>query len=700
MSIRHFDSDIPEFAQLVAAHTNDAIIVTDSQGRIVWVNAAFEQLTEYPLIEAIGCKPGDLLQGENTDRRAINKIGKALKNAAPVRVEIENYSKSGRQYLVELQINPVFDEENKLKNFIAVQRDVTSSRVLEDDSLDLSAYREALDRQAIVSVADRRGRISFVNDNFCRISGYAREELVGRTHSIVNSAHHSRAFFDDMWRTIAKGGTWHGEVRNRRKDGTHYWVDTTIVPVLDNKGRPLRYVSIRYDITIRKTAEEDLIELAQTDSLTGLSNREVFQAELENATLSGRSDIAVLLLDMDHFKEINDTLGHAVGDELLREAASRLKKSIRSTDTVARLGGDEFALIVTDLKSSKDCVQFADRLFNDLTEPVNVNSQMIEPSFSIGIARFPGDGSDPDTLLKNADIAMYEAKRNGRGQWSFFDSEVAGELFARQTMLSMIRKGVENEEFSVVLQPQREISTGDHRGFEALVRWTVDGETVPPSIFIPVIEESRKMFTFSEMIWRKALSAHAELRRIAHGPSLLAINASPFELRSSEFSIRLQEMSAEYGIPLSEIEVELTETALVGRASSRVATTLQELKELGVQIALDDFGTGFSSLSHLRSFPVDLIKIDREFVSELDRNSNDQGLVSAILALAKELNLETIAEGVETEEQMQFLNSKGCTYGQGYFISKPLALHDAKSFLSGDSSIVPFPQMGSVSSSA
>ncbi|MEO0398875.1 MAG: EAL domain-containing protein [Pseudomonadota bacterium] len=689
MSTQDFFLHGARFAKLVAAHTHDAIVVTDHLGLIEWVNPAFERLTEYQLIEVIGCKPGEMLQGEKTSPQAVAKLREALQARESVRVEIVNYSKSGRQYLLELQINPVFDEKGELTNFIAVERDITSDRNLIDDSLDLSAYREALDRQAIVSVADRKGRISFVNDNFCRISGYSRHDLVGRSHAIVNSAHHPREFFEEMWVTIAKGGTWHGEVRNRRQDGTFYWVDTTIVPVLDNKGRPLRYVSIRYDITNRKTAEEGLIELSQTDSLTGLFNRSVFSRRLKEAIVANRKDTSVLLLDMDHFKDINDTLGHSVGDELLKEVARRLKRSVRNQDIVARLGGDEFALIVFDLPTTQDCVQFADRLYENLSDVVDVKGQAVDPSFSIGIARYPTDGDDADTLLKNADIAMYEAKRNGRGQWAFFDSNVADELQTRQAMLAMVRNGLENNEFSIALQPQRLIESGGHRGFETLVRWKVDGTFVPPSVFIPIIEDSRKMFQFSEMIWHKALEAHSELRTLSAPAGMIALNASPFELRSADFVSRLKQMAGEYGVPFEEIEIELTETALVGRAAERVEATLQELRTLGVKIALDDFGTGFSSLSHLRSFPVDLIKIDRVFVSDIHKDASDTRLVSAILALAGELQLETVAEGVETEDQLEFLRANGCDIAQGYLIAKPLTVDGARSYLSEQDAVVP-----------
>ena len=675
--------DLIAFSQLVAEHTNDAIIVTDALGRIEWVNPAFERLSGYKLFEIIGRKPGDFLQGQKTDPATVKAISAALADRKSIRVDIHNYSRSGDEYLLELQINPVFDDNGELTNFISVERDITKTRELMDDSLDLSAYREALDHQAIVSVADRRGRISFVNEKFCKISGYEREELLGKSHSMVNSGHHEKSFFDTMWQTIASGEVWHGEICNQSKDGSIYWVDTTIVPVSDESGRLVRYVSIRYDITKSKKAEKHLTELALTDSLTGLANRMLFQSRLNAMTAAESESAAVMIIDLDHFKDINDTLGHPVGDDLLATLARRFQEAVHDNDTVARLGGDEFALIVRNMGSNGACQEFIERLYQSISEPVEIGQHQIDPSFSIGIALFPKDATDGSTLLKNADIAMYEAKKNGRGQWAFFDKEAAADVQARQTILSMVRQGIAKDQFSVALQPQSCVRTGRHRGFEALARWSVNGDDVPPSVFIPIIEESKFMFDFSEVIWAKAMKAHADLRGLAEGGSIIALNASPRELREPQFTSRLCSMADEFGIPLSEIEVELTETALIGRSTQVVRETIRELRDAGVQIALDDFGTGFSSLEHLREFAVDLIKVDRIFVNDINKNKSETRLVSAVLAFARGLGLETVAEGVSTRDQVDFLRYNGCTYAQGYYIAKPLSPADAESYLVG-----------------
>lgn len=679
--------DNAQLLATVALHTRDIVIITSSDTKILWANQAFVDATGYELQEIIGKTPGSILQGPDTNPRARLKIREAIEARKSVRTEILNYRKNGDPYWLDIEISPVFSSSGELIYFIAVERDITQAKNDEASKRNLYAYQEALDQQAIVSVADRKGHITFVNDNFCKISGFEREELIGANHRIVNSNHHERAFFDDMWQTISKGGSWHGEVCNRTKSGAQYWVDTTIVPVKDKTGRPERYVSIRYDVTKRKQFENELKTLAEQDVLTNLANRKVLVEALERAqdtTEITNKEVtgALFLIDLDHFKDINDTLGHDVGDKMLLEIAARLRKLTRKNDTVARLGGDEFAVVAQRINGTAGCTQLAERLHHGLSKTIHLENQTIEPSCSIGVTQFPLDGCDPMSLLKNADIAMYEAKGRGRGQWSFFDANVSDALAYKTQLLRKLRKALYNEELTIHLQPQFCLNTGKHCGFEALARWCHDGKMIPPDKFVSIAEESGLIVPLGEQILRKSLKVLRDMLDKGLEPTTLSINVSPPQLRSEGFVDVVKLALEEFNIDPTHICFELTETAFMGRSTDKVETSLRALKNLGITIALDDFGTGYSSLTHLKQFKVNIIKLDRSFVLDIDKDPEDAALVKAMVGLGLAMDLQIVAEGVETEEQHTFLKESGCQIAQGYLYSKPLTIDAAFEYLS------------------
>ncbi|MEL6978195.1 MAG: EAL domain-containing protein [Pseudomonadota bacterium] len=672
-------------------HLNDAIVITDKNGRILWVNQAFETLTGYLFEEVISKKPGDLLQGENTDPDDIKKFRRAIDEDLDCSVQILNYTKEGKEYWAEINLHAIKLEGDEVEYYVAIERDVTEERNLFERARDLAAYQQALDRQAIVSVADRSGRITYVNENFCTISGYAREELMGRTHRVVNSAHHDREFFIDMWRDIARGRSWRGEVCNKRRNGDLYWVDTTIVPVLDDSGKPARFVSIRYDITEKKRAESELRRLADHDVLTSLANRDILTRELEALAAQSLEDPEAgglfVLIDLDHFKDINDTWGHDVGDEVLMQIAERLRRMTRARDLVARLGGDEFAMLLRDIGSASRGFELVDSLQQRLTAPTEIRGQVIEPTFSMGVARFPEDGGTATDIMKRADIALYEAKKNGRAHWRLFDPANEETLASRHSMLAKLSRAIEADEIDVALQPQFVLQTGALRGFEALVRWRSDGRTVPPSAFIPIAEETRLIGPLGAAVLSKALAAQADLsdaaRRtgLAPAPLVISVNAAPRQLRDPAFVALIETALRDCDAAATHLEIELTETALIGPMSEKVAATLTALKALGVSIALDDFGTGYSSLSHLKNFPVDVLKIDKSFVRDIETDPHDARLVSAIISLCREMQLTCVAEGVETTAQRDFLHTCGCDLVQGYYYAPPLDPAAAADFI-------------------
>ncbi|WP_371195112.1 EAL domain-containing protein [Glaciecola sp. SC05] len=675
------------FAKIALQHVCEAIVLTDTQGLVLWVNDAFTKMTGYCLDDMLGMRPGYLLQGASSNPESIELISTSIKNHSACKVDIINYTKSGSQYLTEINLSPIFDSNGDIEYFVALQKDVTNERTHFQESIDLKAYRRALDEQAIVSVADPNGVITYVNENFCKISGYSSGELIGKNHRIINSRFHNRAFFTDMWRQISAGNTWHGEVCNRGKSGALYWVDTTIVPVNGVDGEILRYVSTRYDITERKAVEYELERAATYDQLTGLHNRFGFNQELKtslknNTFLTPPSEILLVKIDLDHFKELNDSLGHEYGDLLLKEMANRITEICDNKAVVARVGGDEFSLFLNNDNIDKSQIQkFLDKLHKTASKTFWLLDNSYTTSCSMGVARYPIDGDNLETLIINADMALNEAKKTGRNQWLYFDIEVRQKVDYQKYLKALLIEAIENDLFNIVLQPICSIKTGKHIGFEVLVRLSDKEQSIPPDIFIPVAEELGLINPIGSIVMQKAFSAMRKMLDLQLIPGKIAVNIAAPQFLEPEFFNRVSSLLIEYALAPSMVILEITETALIGRSSHLVAQVLSEFQAIGVEVALDDFGTGFSSLSHLRDFKVNKIKIDKTFVAELEHNSADRDLVSGLITFALKMGLDIVAEGVETQEQLTLLSDYGCQYFQGYFHSRPISVKQAILFL-------------------
>lgn len=678
----------------------------------------------------------------------------------------------------------------------------------------LGAYQAALDRHAIVAVTDRRSRILSANRQFCAVSGYREDELIGQPHRLVNSGHHPKAFFEGMWRTIAYGQVWHGEICNRAKDGNLYWVDTTIVPLVGSDGRVEAYISIRYDITKRKAAEQALHEeverrrgteallvdvmetvpdgiaafdandrlvlfnrsyanlhmhpaeairigasfesilqhglakgqyvlprntgeshqawlrarlrahrnpgrstvqeladgrwiqirerrstsghivgtrtditelkrsesaikfLAEHDPLTGLLNRSVLSQRLEEAVTACRRNQTsglLVVMDLDGFKQINDSMGHAAGDALLKTIAQRLTEAFRRSDTVVRLGGDEFAVVVPQLGRRDSIDALAQRLLAAVQRPAMVQRRSLAPRLSLGIARFPQDGHALEVLLRKADMALYRAKAEGRGTYRIFTRAMRAHVEQRRRLTAALTSAVARGAIDVALQPQFTLS--DHRltGFEALARWTNEGRAVSPSDFIAIAEESGLIGDLGNLVLNKALEAIGSLRQNGMETGPVAINIASAQIRQVGFVPMLQAAVHRHGLTPGDVEIELTENILLDEAGDEIARRLKTLRTAGFFIALDDFGTGYASLSHLGRFPIDRIKIDRGFVSRMSSAQDTCTIVRAIIGLAHALGMTVVAEGIETQAQLEQLLAYGCDFGQGYLFSPPLA---------------------------
>jgi diguanylate cyclase (GGDEF)-like protein len=488
-----------------------------------------------------------------------------------------------------------------------------------------------------------------------------------------------------MWEALQRRGRWAGEITDRRKSGETYPKWMTINAVTDlRSGKLTHYVSMFSDITERKNSEERIHYLAHHDALTGLPNRFSLELRLEQAFLEahrhGRK-LAVLFIDLDRFKVINDTLGHQVGDQLLIEVAKRLTAVVRESDSVARLGGDEFVIALPDMGSPIDAANVAAKIIDSLAEPILVSGHQLHTSPSIGISVYPSDGVDADTIMRNADTAMYHAKALGRNNFQFYAEEMNRNASERLDIETRLRHALARNEFELHYQPQLAIQGRQVLGVEALLRWNpADGRSVPPARFIPIAEETGMIIAIGEWVLRTACRQVKTWIDAGIPPLRVAVNVSARQLRKQDFPDLVASALADSGLPAQLLEIEITESAVM-EEPEEARLILEKLKTMGVTLAIDDFGTGYSSLAYLKLFPIDNLKIDRSFVTDIGRHTDDAAIAISTIALAHSLGINVIAEGVETATQHDLLRSHHCNEVQGFLFSRPLPAADALDFL-------------------
>ncbi|MFF2531914.1 EAL domain-containing protein [Brevibacillus sp. NPDC058079] len=673
---------------------------------------------------------------------------------------------------------------------------------------ELADVKYALDQSTILAITDHKGIILRANEQFCRISKYERSELIGKDHRILNSGYHPQGFFKEMWSCIRSGQVWRGEIRNRAKDGSYYWVDTTIVPFKNQEGEIYQYLSIRSDITCRKQMEDELkrseekyriiaentsdiisiinldgeflylspshkrvwehtvpdeeilnlfewiveddrdifayaiqhafstrkeymVEcrintqrndviwteskinpimdeegnvtklllvtrdvtdrkqseetihhLAYHDALTDLPNRRMYVQQLSKEMMQAKrfqSNLAVLFLDMDRFKDVNDSFGHDVGDMLLIEASKRLQACLKPGDVVARLGGDEFTIMQNHLQDRSEATALAEQIMNQLQRPFELEGHVFNVSCSIGIAMYPQDGDNPEDLLKRADTALYTVKSRGKNGYDFFDPTMEAKSLERILMENEMRKAIEQEQFQIYYQPKIDIVTSSMTGMEALVRWVhPELGIIPPNRFIPIAEETGMILALGEWILKQACKQN----KIWHdqGYTLkVSVNLSARQIYQKDLVEMIKDILRETNLSPDWLELEITESIFV--KMEEATAVLQQIRDIGIQISIDDFGTGYSSFSYIKSLPVDTIKIDASFIRDIHHNQESQAIVKAIVTIAQSLNMNVIAEGIELHDQVAALKENGCDHGQGYLFSKPLPTDAFDQFL-------------------
>jgi diguanylate cyclase (GGDEF)-like protein/PAS domain S-box-containing protein len=657
----------------VTQSASDAIITADENGNIVGWNRGAQAIFGYTEAEAFG-QPLTLVIPHRYRERHNAGMSRVLSggesHVTGRTLELEGLRQDQSEFPLELQLAKC---EHANGWFITgTIRDV-SERKRAEAQLKLAAEVFEQSNEAFI-ITDTNNNIVLVNHAFTVISGYSEAEVMGRNPSILASGRHEPAFFRAMWDALNSKGNWRGEVWDRRKDGSVYPKLLSISRVRDAQGNPTHCIGIFSDITENKAVEARIQQLAHFDALTGLPNR-VLLSERIHHDLSiaqrNHASLALLFLDLDHFKNVNDTLGHRIGDVLLIEIARRLESAMRGEDMVSRLGGDEFILVLPGADADA-AAHVAGKLLAEVIQPYHIEQHELIVSASIGIAIFPDDGGDFDMLSQHADVAMYRAKGDGRNNFRFFTSEMQARSVRTLRVESALRHALERDQLRLYYQPQVSLQGGHIIGVEALLRWQhPELGMITPTEFIPIAEASGQILQIGEWVLRKAVG---QLRDwVDHGlaPMTVSVNLSAVQFRHPSLPSLVVQILDEAMLPPQYLELELTEGAAMDDLLAAIAV-MDALHNLGVQVSIDDFGTGYSSLSYLKRFQINKLKIDQTFVRDITDDPEDKAIVGAIISMAGSLGMRTIAEGVETEGQLAFLRERGCDEIQGYFYSKPL----------------------------
>ena len=537
-----------------------------------------------------------------------------------------------------------------------------------------------------IFITDTVGTIVSANAAATRITGYKTEELVSKNPRILKSGRHDEDFYATLWDSVHRNNQWEGEIWNKRQNGEVYPARMSVSAIKNDQGYVQNYIGIFMDITRQKEAEDRLTYLAFHDKLTGLANRDLFHDRLNMAILQAKrsqTGCAVLFIDLDNFKYVNDTFGHAKGDLLLQKVVLMLKMCVRENDALARMGGDEFTVLLQDFDSRDDVELIAQRINEVLGSPICLDDQGLYISASIGISCFPDDGDNASVLMKHADTAMYSAKNDGRKKHHFFQASMESYSIKRIEMEQHLRRALEHDEFRVFYQPQINLDSGQIVGAEALLRWQRTGVgLVSPDQFIPLAEETGLIMPIGEWVLREACAQCQTWRQWGWKDMRISVNLSAIQFKQANLNAIVAGILKETGLEPGFLELELTENIAMQHVETSLKT-LKTLKWMGVRISIDDFGTGYSSLSYLKQFPIDRLKIDRSFISDIASDPDDAAIIVAIIAMAHCLGLEVIAEGVETDEQLKFLKMHGCNDVQGYLLGYPVPADEFTELLHG-----------------
>lgn len=643
----------------------------DTDNHYLAVNKTFAEQCRIDIHDIIGKTDFDIFPAdvaENYRKGDLEVITKGRQQNIEAPVEVD-----GNRTWLETYRAPLIDQHGKVVGTVGFSRDI-GERKASEDALKLAALVFDNSSEAMI-VTDADNKILKTNAAFSDITGYSHDEVVGKDPKILASGKHDAGFFTAMWQSLHDSGGWRGEITNSRKSGDLYVVEIAINTIFDEDGRVRQRVALFSDISERKRSEEQIWQQANFDSLTGLPNRRLMRERLSQEIKKAhrmKQRLALMFIDLDRFKEINDTLGHEMGDELLKDTARRLVASVRESDTVARLGGDEFTIILTDLDSCGNPERVANQLIQRFSEPFELDGELVHVSASIGITLYPDDSENISQLLRNADQAMYAAKARGRNRYSFFTASMQEALNSRAMMVNDLRGALLNQQFKLVYQPIIDLTTGKIYKAEALLRWQhpLRG-TVSPAEFVPLAEEAGLIHEIGNWVFQTACEQVAEWRQSLNADFQICINKSPKQFMEPQHIYDWVGWLKQLDLPSRAVMLEITEGLLL-EGDAKAKEHLLIFRDAGIPVAIDDFGTGYSSLAYLNKFDIDFLKIDQTFINQLTPGSSDFVLCEAIIAMAHKLGLKVVAEGVETKAQLGLLVSVGCDFAQGYLFAKPM----------------------------
>ena len=659
----------------IVENLNEGIWVIDRYNNIQFVNQALSDMLGYSINELLGMPILNLLNDEN---QAICKkqISERKQGISSV-YEIELIHKDGHDVLIQAESAAMFDVQDNFDGLVEGIKDLTDIR---HQQLKLKMLSSAVEQSgSMVMISDENANIEYVNPKVCAITGYEKEELIGSNTRIFQPDDLDMEMLSDLWTTINSGNEWQGEIQLQKKDGGGIWVLMSISSVKNERNQISHFVTVCEDVSQLKEARLRMEELAYVDSLTGLANRLLFRDRLEQALKAltrTKTSAALLYLDLDEFKRINDSMGHDVGDALLMKVAETLRQCVRHQDTVARMGGDEFVILLTDIDGMSGASAVARKIMESMSNPVQLLKNEILITPSIGITLAPADSLNADILLKNADMAMYKAKSSGRNNYQFFTEEMNAQIVDHLTIENDLRHAIENDDLYMKYQPKFNIATKKVIGVEALVRWChpTKGE-LSPDYFIPIAETAGLMVKLGKWVLRASCRDITQLQSQGLEDIELAVNLSTRQFRDPHLIDTIQNVLAETGFKAVNLELEITETTLMEQIDLAIEL-LDQIKSLGISVTIDDFGTGYSSLNYLKRLPIDTLKIDKAFIDEIPDDKDDMEISSAVIAMAHKLGLKVVAEGVSTQAHWDFLAQNNCDIAQGYLLGKPMAAQD------------------------
>ncbi len=656
----------------IADNTADGVLINIG-GRHVYANRRVRELLGFSDKEMHGVGLKDLIKPDEYDGIIAHLRSDVGDDGDTHSYETNLVAKDGTTIPVEIAASKTVWQGHK--GGMLFVRDISARKSAEETMHKLS---RAIDQTAdVVFITNRDGCVEYVNPAFEKVTGYRADEVIGKTPDMLKSGKQGPEFYANVWKEIQSGNVYNDIFVNKRKHGGLYYQEQTITPLTNSKGDITHFVTTGRDITERMEAQEKLQFLAQHDALTRLPNRALFLDRLNQSLARARwhdRRIAVIFMDLDRFKTINDSLGHGVGDALLTQVGERLLSCLREGDTVARLGGDEFVILLNDVASEDDVTLLVEKLLSIHDRPFSIDGHELYMSGSVGVSLYPGDGEDSGTLMKHADIAMYRAKESGKNNFKFFSADMSEKAFSRLTLEHSLRRALENSEYVLLYQPIVNLKTNTIVGAEALLRWQDQQKGIIfPGDFVPLLEETGLIQEVGEWVLHRACrDAAAWSKKWGAGVFRVSVNISGRQIGARSFLSTVNSVIRDTGLAPAMLELEITESVLMHDLEACLEL-LRELHARGIKLSIDDFGTGYSSLSYLKRLPIQTVKIDRSFIADAATDSDDNSIVEAAVAMAHGLKLNVIAEGVENMDQLAVLKKYGCDEAQGYLFSRAVS---------------------------